>query len=130
MSYCRWSSNSFRCDVYVYESPDGFVTHVACTRAVLPDNAQAPSLRLLVDGNARQWLVETRAFDALLHAARKVAIDHPEAGETFVHDTAGECAGNLERLAAQGFRVPASVIDDLRAEQADTDNNPTNERRS
>jgi hypothetical protein len=35
MSYCRWSSNDFQCDVYVYEDvAGGWTTHVACNRVV------------------------------------------------------------------------------------------------
>lgn len=29
MSYCHWGSDSYRSDVYVYESGLGFQTHVA-----------------------------------------------------------------------------------------------------
>ena len=32
MSYCRWSSDDFRCDLYIYESAAGFVIHVAANR--------------------------------------------------------------------------------------------------
>ena len=32
MSYCRWSSNNYQCDVYVYESDLGFQTYVAGNR--------------------------------------------------------------------------------------------------
>jgi hypothetical protein len=32
MSYCRWSSDNFDCDLYCYESSEGFVTHVAGAR--------------------------------------------------------------------------------------------------
>lgn len=28
MSYCRWSSDDFKSDVYVYESQAGWITHV------------------------------------------------------------------------------------------------------
>ena len=39
MSYCRWSSDDFQCDVYVYESvAGGFVTHVAANRVVFRMN--------------------------------------------------------------------------------------------
>lgn len=32
VSYCRWSCDGHRSDVYVYEGGDGFVIHVACKR--------------------------------------------------------------------------------------------------
>lgn len=44
MSYCRWSSDHFECDVYVYESVSGgWTTHVAGRRrkTPLPDSIKA-----------------------------------------------------------------------------------------
>lgn len=119
MSYCRWSSDSFRSDVYVYGSDAGFVTHVAMTRHVLADDAQAPSLQLLIDGKTDEWVAANKAWHQILEAADAVPIEHPDAGASFIDNTPGECADTLERLAQQGFRVPEGVIADLRAEQAD-----------
>ena len=34
MSYCRWSSDDFQCDVYVFGSDTGFETYVARGRYV------------------------------------------------------------------------------------------------
>lgn len=28
MSYCRWSSNNFECDIYAYESKFGYEIHI------------------------------------------------------------------------------------------------------
>ena len=117
MSYCRWSSDSFRCDVYVYGSDAGFITHVAGTRRVLADDAHAPSLQLLIDGKVNEWEAANKVWHQILESADSVPIDHPDAGQSFVDDTAGECADTLKRLAQQGFWVPEGVIDDLRAEQ-------------
>lgn len=37
MSYCRWSSMNWMCDVYVYEDVDGgWATHVAGRRRAIP----------------------------------------------------------------------------------------------
>lgn len=35
MSYCRFSSDDFQCDIYCYESDEGFQIHVAAARPVL-----------------------------------------------------------------------------------------------
>ena len=32
MSYCRWSSMDYDCDLYIYESESGFEIHVARRR--------------------------------------------------------------------------------------------------
>lgn len=36
MSYCRFSSDGFQCDLYCYESDEGYCTHIASQRRVLP----------------------------------------------------------------------------------------------
>ena len=36
MSYCRYSSDNWMCDVYVYEAADGVCVHVAGSRYVTP----------------------------------------------------------------------------------------------
>lgn len=34
MSYCRWSSMDFKCNLYVYEAEDGIAIHVASNRVL------------------------------------------------------------------------------------------------
>jgi hypothetical protein len=63
------------------------------------------------------WAAQRQALHAWADANEPVAIDHPEAGTSFNHDTPGECADNLERLRASGLIVPHWAIDDLRSEQ-------------
>lgn len=36
MSYCRWSASDPRCDLYCYESEEGWTTHVAAAGHGLP----------------------------------------------------------------------------------------------
>ena len=37
MSYCRWSTDNFKCDLYCYEDVNGgFTTHVASNRPSPP----------------------------------------------------------------------------------------------
>lgn len=44
MSYCRWSSDDFQCDVYCYEADEGFIIHVAVSRPVLKDGDLPPRI--------------------------------------------------------------------------------------
>lgn len=117
MSYCRFSSENFYCDAYVYASVNGgFVTHIAARR---PPPGAPPD----------PWVVyhETKSSDAAdaAHAARDtwakqnppVDINHPEAGAYFHHATARECAENLIRLRGEGFNIPQYAIDSLLAEE-------------
>src|SRR6185369_2318044 len=87
MSYCRWSSDDWRCDLYCYESEDGgWTTHVAGRKAIdvprsLPYPINAPE-----DQKERlweEWFVSHKAQMKFLETAEYRTIDLPHAGETF-----------------------------------------------
>lgn len=115
MSYCRWSSDDYQCDVYVYESQAGvFTTHVAVRRYVFatPLPAEEP-----FDGKHIQAFVKRAALvGRMVDSATQVPIGLAEDGETFEDASAAECAERLEYLRGLGYRVPQYAIDMLRAE--------------
>ena len=118
MSYCRFSSDDFKCDVYCYAGTGGYVTHVAKARHVgntpippLPEawwEAPVPELQAALDAQ-RGWL----------EAAKLVPIELPGAGETYCDDDAAGAAARLESLRDVGFQVPQYAIDRLRQEAAE-----------
>ena len=118
MSYCRWSSDDFQCDVYVYaDVRGGWTTHVANRRVAyaepLPPPVRAvPGDRDSVDA----WLERHRLVTAMRDAAELVPIGLPHDGDNFTDDTPGECADRLESLRALGYNVPQYAIDTLREE--------------
>lgn len=141
MSYCRWSSMNWRCDVYVYcDSEGGWTTEVAELRRIIPP---IPNLPYIGFGNwlyrwaggeshARTW--RRWIYDRALHFAsfwrrrihmpsvgrmplRKIGL--PYDGEIFNDPTPLACADRLERLRSLGYRVPQHAIDALRAEAAE-----------
>lgn len=144
MSYCRFSSMNWMCDVYVYEDVSGgWTTHVAARRrrfAPIPDVPWGSLPRF-----GSEWSPERRCmvYPSLLHAAGArivygfVAFWHnrihmgslrfipwrriglPFDGERFNDNTPGECAGRLEALRMMGYRVPQYAIDALREEQSE-----------
>lgn len=120
MSYCRWSSNDFQCDLYIYEDvKGGFTTHVAGNRVIYKVDLPEP-IQLTKD-NAAEWAERHRKIMALLDdpdCIERVPIDDENAGETFNDETAGECADRVESLIALGYRVPDYVVKDLRAVEA------------
>lgn len=108
MSYCRWSSDGFQCDVYVYQSDQGYETHVAARRRP----KRIPDLDLTSAATIQESLIVQRA-----------ALDDPdndlqeigllEDGASFIHESPGECASNLIRLKNLGYQIPQDVIDAL-----------------
>ena len=98
MSYCRFSSDGFQCDVYVYQSDEGYITHVAANRRP----------RRITNMDDR------KEFDDPTNAPVKIGLS--EDGHTFVDATPGECAARLTWLHSLGYHVPQEAIDDLRAE--------------
>lgn len=126
MSYCRWSSDNFKSDLYVYESVDGgWVIHVASNRIV----GDVPPIAWPLDpkdGPQFGEYVASRAEQhAFLSTAEREPIRLPGAGETFITDSPGACADKIEELHAAGFYVPDGVVAELRAEESSTPTPPT-----
>jgi hypothetical protein len=113
MAYCRWSSDNWRSDVYVYESDQGIAIHVAGMRYVgeRPEGSwiKEKDGKLVVDEDfalrSRQWL----------ETADMVAIGGPSDGDTYACDHA-EALETLARLRREGYHVPQHVIDEIREE--------------
>jgi hypothetical protein len=82
MSYCRWSSMDFTCDIYAYESDGGFVVHVASGRFVDESREETKPIGL------------------------------PHDGATYYHDTEDEMFATMKELAAEGYNVPPHLIED------------------
>lgn len=149
MSYCRWSSMNWMCDVYVYEDVSGgWTTHVAGRRRVIPPIPDIMSGNLsmslhrwsgcewdLARGRIvyphlwrgrlyRAWCSlasfwHNRIHMGSLHLIPLRPIGLPHDGEGFNDATPAECADRLESLRALGYVVPQRAIDALREEAAD-----------
>jgi hypothetical protein len=116
MSYCRWSSDDFQCDVYVYEHVHGgWTTYVAGRRCVLAEPLPAP-VSLQDDPDA--WFARRKRVMEMVDAAELVDIGLPHDGESFSDLTPNDCADRLEGLRAMGYVVPQYAIDALREEAA------------
>lgn len=117
MSYCRWSSDDFQSDVYVYESWTGeFVVHVAGNRVKFQE-ALPPAVELRLD-NLNEWLARDGVVRAALERAKRVPIGLPHDGASFARPTASSTADLLEELRAMGYHVPQHALDALREEAA------------
>lgn len=149
MSYCRFSSDNWMSDVYVYEDVmGGWTTHVASRRRLfgpVPDIPMSGLATWLHRWFGGEWNPQTREFTypskfkrtasrlwysllAFWHSKIHMGslqlipmrkIGKPFDGETFNDPSPAECADRLEWLRGQGYRVPQGAIDSLREEAAE-----------
>lgn len=118
MSYARFSDLRGQCDVYVYESDDGYVTHVAGIRPRGPAPAGADPTDLLRGDDVTEWMALHSAIRAWWSWVPRLTISLPSAGKSFCDEDAAACAARLQALRAEGFIVPDWVIEELIAEAA------------
>lgn len=141
MSYCRFSSMNWRCDVYVYaDVGGGWTTHVAARKRLMQPIPDLPLMFLPTfggrwNGDARRmeypscWQAlaarvffgvaafwHNRVHMASLHLMPLRSIGKAHDGESYNDATPTECADRLERLRAAGYVVPQYAIDALRLE--------------
>lgn len=149
MSYCRFSSDNWRSDVYVYEHCDGgFVTHVAGNKRMFPPIPDIPLSWMPRFGGEYSMTERRMIYPSRWHSLaascgfRIYALWHrlsmwslsvipmkniglPHDGESFSDETPAECSDRLESLRAIGYHVPQYAIDTLRAEAAEvSDSSP------
>jgi hypothetical protein len=123
MSYCRFSSDDFQCDVYVYEHCyGGWQIHVACNRVVFKE--PLPEKVECTPENALAYAERMSRVTEMVRAADHVDIDLPHNGESFNESSPGACADRLEYLRGLGYVVPQRAIDALRGEQMEFDSSP------
>ena len=119
MSYCRWSSNNWDCDLYCYEDcGGGYTTHVGSARKVGETPCPSVDIQLLLDGKTDEYWAAYKAQNAWFDAARCVKIGLPQDGQSFNDATLGEFLDRVVWLRDMGYHVPEYVIEDIKAELA------------
>ena len=112
MAYCRWSSEDFGCDLYVYEDVmGGFTVHVAGNRVV----GEVPRLGDL-GGDPDEVMRSYRAQMDFLKGAERKPIGLACDGQTFRLATGAEAAAKVRELVAMGYRCPEGVAEQLEEE--------------
>lgn len=124
MSYCRWSCDYYRSDLYVFQSDRGWESYVAGRRI----NVDPPAdLVDMPKGTAEAWVAAWTAtsvwyaslkVDGQIPDALWLDLDTvgPEARAHYIDATPGECLDRLRALSAKGFNVPAHAIEMLEEE--------------
>jgi len=122
MSYCRWSSDNWRCDLYCYgDVRGGITTHVAANRVVgeMPKEPEWPPATESPPSDF--WADFAKRHNAVLDFLRTAERQHiglPYDGETFNDPDLPSFLERLESLRAMGYHFPDYVLDDVRAEIA------------
>ena len=118
MSYCRFSTDDFHSDVYVYEDVSGgWTTHVASKRWTMPERLYPPHIPF-TEYHYADYLDRQTEVDKLLkkHGDR-IPIGLQFDGETFNDPTPQDCANRLKELKTLGYIIPDGVIDALEKEE-------------
>jgi hypothetical protein len=123
MSYCRWSSDDYQCDVYVWEDCDGGYRVCVAELQYVFAEPLPPPVSYEADG-FDAWFARSRKVSAMIECASRKPIGLPRDGERYSTETASETVELLEDLKREGYNVPQYAIDALREETAET-TNPT-----
>lgn len=118
MSLCRWSTDDFSCDLYVYNSGDDLYTiHVAGNR-VIGDIPKITSDYLdskTPTSTVEEYVAQHKAQLDWLKDREREKITLKYAGESFT--LSGEMAiAKLHELKALGYKFPDYVITDIEDE--------------
>lgn len=114
MSYCRWSSMDYLCDVYCYEHVDGyFAVHVAENRPVYKTELP-PQVDYAKDPEG--WMKRHHEVMNMLDEADREPIGLPYDGQDHQFSTSEEAAYFLEELRSVGYNVPDTAITALHEE--------------
>lgn len=106
MSICRWSDDDYQCSLYIYESEDWYVIHVAKRKPIykeeLPPRVDTGNLDDILKRQKKVWKMHDRA--------EFVPIGLPYDGEMFIEKTPEDLLKKVIFLKEIGYRVPDFVI--------------------
>ena len=114
MSYCRFSSDDWTCDVYVYEAAEGVCIDVASSRHV-----GVPKLPKFE--NTTDWWLKYQEQMKVVHEAELVKIGLSLDGKDFYGLTYQEAFDKLTEIKTVGYNVPEYVFIALQEDIDETD---------
>ena len=108
MSYCRWSTDNFRCDLYCYaDVSGGYTTHVAGRRHG-PEYTEMPEFDKTDPHCLDEW-----------YAKSFVDIGLPHDGKSFNDPTLEDFLARVTSLRDMGYIVPDRAIENIKVEIED-----------
>lgn len=112
MSYCRWSTDDFSCDLYCYgNASGGWTTHVAGNKPV----GEIPKVTASFD-QPDEMARQMNAQHEWLASCAREPLGLPHDGETFNDPTLEAFRDRLMTLRAAGYRFPDYVLTEVEAE--------------
>ena len=114
MSYCRFSCDNWKSDIYAYESERGYEIHVAGNRHV----GDIPPLLEWSEENHEQWFARYQEQMGAIRNATITPIGLPFDGESFTYGDLEDFYDALLELRAVGYHVPDHAIDAVDDEMA------------
>lgn len=113
MSYCRWSSDNYTCDLYVYPTEGNtYLIHVASTQLETP----VPPLPSIHEVGADAYVEAYKKQSEFLKHAKHIPITLPYAGESFAVSGLSELKSKLIELRSLGYRFPNHVFERIEEE--------------
>lgn len=123
MAYCRWSTDDYQCDLYVYaDVSGGYTIHVAGGRYLFKEPLPPP-VSFMTD--IPEWVERHNKVMAMCEAADQEKIDLAYAGDSFYGYSAEQAVDTLRMLHGLGYRFPCDEVTE--AIQEDGDNEPEEE---
>jgi len=115
MSYCRWSSDNWKCDLYCYAHVDGgYMTHVAgCRHKNVPELPAYGSA-----SNSEHWEAYKKQME-FLDTAEIEDIGLEYDGSSFNDPDLESFLGRVLLLKKEGYHVPDYVIERIKEEMED-----------
>ena len=115
MSYCRFSSNNWNCDIYAYEScMGGWEVHVAANRIV--GNIPKVDYGLIKDGEYEKFSKQHKAQMEFLRNCKRKEIGLSMDGESFNCPTLIDFKQKMIELREAGYNFPDYVLEDIEYE--------------
>jgi hypothetical protein len=124
MSYCRWSSDNWTSDVYVYYNVSNlYCIHVAGMRIEgienLPRNNELDRkfwADELDEDEMKQYQELYESQMRFIDSCPQVKIGGKYDGDSFYLETIEDLIEKLEDIQSHGYHVPTWLFDDLREE--------------
>lgn len=119
MSYCRFSTNDFACQLYVYASTEGYSIHVAANKPVgdIPKITSDYLDTRTPTSTAEEYVVQHKAQLDWLKDCKREKITLKYAGESF-YLPQEQTVAKLKELKELGYVFPDYVISDIEDEAA------------